>query len=367
MTTSGTPRATYLPLPANFSQHSAPVYAPLRRRSRFTLLIGFVLSTGVIYFLLFPSESLDYVPFGRGSRGKGSPDEGLEFSEDSAIVPDREGRLYGLMQPGKQAGDKEASLVQLEVREEPPLYPHPPLPREQTDNPWPGAQHSNIRDFYLSEERLASHLEPSPPQWPSAVSRKHQSLPKTKMVQWRDLYRAKRQDDPVALTQPDEAVRDHNRRLWNPIQAIDFHESEEDVRIRMERRTWVKKAFLHAWRGYKSKAWGHDEVRPVRGLFTNPFNAWGATIVDSLSTLLVMNLTEEYSLARTHVRQIDFTQSLGERSAYGAKGDTNTIPFFETVIRYLGGLISAYDMSGGDTLMLERAEELAGWLMGAFE
>lgn len=39
-----------------------------------------------------------------------------------------------------------------------------------------------------------------------------------------------------------------------------------------------------------------------------------------------------------------------------------TIPLFETVIRYLGGLISAYDLSS-DPLMLTRAVELGDWLL----
>lgn len=107
--------------------------------------------------------------------------------------------------------------------------------------------------------------------------------------------------------------------------------------------------------------------KPISGFEANAFNAWGATIVDSLSTLLVMNLTREYSLARTHVRLIDFKVVLGERSAYGTKEKGATVPVFESIIRYLGGMLSAYDLSGGDVLMLERAEELAGWLMGAFE
>ena len=42
-----------------------------------------------------------------------------------------------------------------------------------------------------------------------------------------------------------------------------------------------------------------------------------------------------------------------------------TIPWFETTIRYLGGLLSAYELSG-DRLMLERAVELGDWLLPAF-
>jgi mannosyl-oligosaccharide alpha-1,2-mannosidase len=108
--------------------------------------------------------------------------------------------------------------------------------------------------------------------------------------------------------------------------------------------------------------------KPISGLAKNPLNGWGATIVDSLSTLLLMNLTSEYSLARTHVRQIDFTLVQNEQSLYNKDGEPTNVPVFETIIRYLGGLISAYDLTGGtDELMLERAKELADWLMGAFE
>ena len=45
--------------------------------------------------------------------------------------------------------------------------------------------------------------------------------------------------------------------------------------------------------------------------------------------------------------------------------DGITIPTFETCIRYLGGFLSAYDLSGDD-LMLQRGKELADWMMGSF-
>lgn len=33
------------------------------------------------------------------------------------------------------------------------------------------------------------------------------------------------------------------------------------------RRAWVKRAFAHAWEGYKAEAWGHDELLPLGGEF----------------------------------------------------------------------------------------------------
>ena len=41
---------------------------------------------------------------------------------------------------------------------------------------------------------------------------------------------------------------------------------------REQRRDWVKRAFLHAWEGYKEHAWGHDELAPVSNLWSDNYN-----------------------------------------------------------------------------------------------
>ena len=43
----------------------------------------------------------------------------------------------------------------------------------------------------------------------------------------------------------------------------------------------------------------------------------------------------------------------------------NFVPFFETVIRYLGGLLSAYALSG-EPILLARADDLGKMLLPAF-
>lgn len=139
--------------------------------------------------------------------------------------------------------------------------------------------------------------------------------------------------------------------------------AERDAVLERRRRL-VRNAFLHSWEGYKRHAWGHDEIKPVSGSSSDSFNGWGATIVDALDTLLVMDLPAEYDLARQHVRDIDFYLLGGSRSAYG--NSDGRVPVFETAIRYLGGFLSAYDLSG-DELMRDRAEELAQLIMPAFE
>ncbi|KAA1129581.1 hypothetical protein PGTUg99_030524 [Puccinia graminis f. sp. tritici] len=139
-------------------------------------------------------------------------------------------------------------------------------------------------------------------------------------------------------------------------------EAPADRTIRLERQGWVRRGFQHVWEGYKARAWAHDELKPVSGSFQNPFGGWGATLVDCLDTLLIMNLTLEYNYARTHVKAIDWAHTIDKDPLIS---NHPKISFFETVIRYLGGLLSAYDLSG-DKLMLQRAEDLAEWLLPAF-
>ena len=142
------------------------------------------------------------------------------------------------------------------------------------------------------------------------------------------------------------------------IQAdFDKKETNEQAKIRNQRKNKVKEVFLTSWNAYKTYAWGQDEIRPVSLNYRNPFLGWAATLVDGLDTLQIMGLENEYREALEFVKTLDFTTSF-----------RLDIPLFETVIRYLGGLIGAYDLSDGkDTILLEKAIQLADNLIGAFD
>ena len=119
----------------------------------------------------------------------------------------------------------------------------------------------------------------------------------------------------------------------------------------------VKESAEHAWKGYKEYAWAMDEVRPVTGRANNPFNGWGATLVDSLDTLWMMGMKTEFEEAVEAVKEIDFTTS-----------PRSDIPVFETTIRYLGGLIGAYDVSGKKYItLLDKAVQIAEVLFSIFD
>jgi len=141
------------------------------------------------------------------------------------------------------------------------------------------------------------------------------------------------------------------------IQASFGTESETKRKARLERLEAVKDAFKRSWSGYKKYAWGHDELMPVSKYFKDPFGGWGATLVDSLDTLWIMGMENEFMEAVDEVAKIDFTTT-----------PMASIPVFETVIRYLGGLIAAYDVSGAKhEILLTKAIELGDMIYGAFD
>lgn len=64
---------------------------------------------------------------------------------------------------------------------------------------------------------------------------------------------------------------------------------------------------IHAWENYKLYAWGKNELRPLskRAHTGSIFGAYelGATIVDGLDTLYMMDLKQEYQEGRDWVEQ----------------------------------------------------------------
>lgn len=115
----------------------------------------------------------------------------------------------------------------------------------------------------------------------------------------------------------------------------------------------VVAALRWAWSGYKKYAWGKDELLPV-SMSSSNWLRLGLTIVESLDTLLVMGLREDFREARDWVEQhLDFDVDV----------DVNV---FETTIRVLGGLLSAYHLTG-DRMLLAKAAALGDRLLPAFQ
>ena len=117
----------------------------------------------------------------------------------------------------------------------------------------------------------------------------------------------------------------------------------------------MRAAFEHSWTGYKKHAWLRDELKPLSGEWRTTYGGWAATLVDSLDSLYIMGFDKEFDEAVDAVEEIDFNAP-----------PVAILNVFETTIRYLGGLLSAYDLSGHDVL-LEKALELGELLYAAFD
>lgn len=117
----------------------------------------------------------------------------------------------------------------------------------------------------------------------------------------------------------------------------------------------VKAEFLHAWRGYREYAWGHDALQPL----SKQPRDWYAqsllmTPVDALDTMLLMGLDDGARDARELIdAKLSFDQDID-------------VKHFEVVIRLLGGLLSSYQMTG-DPKLLALADDLGTRLLPAFD
>jgi mannosyl-oligosaccharide alpha-1,2-mannosidase len=144
-------------------------------------------------------------------------------------------------------------------------------------------------------------------------------------------------------------------RKLPPVQ-FEFPAESSSLKARREaRRAAVRKHFQRTWDSYRKHAWTKDELMPLSGEGLDTFGGWGATLVDSLDTLWIMGFKKEFYEAVEAVSRIDFGVS-----------DMGTISVFETTIRYLGGLLSAYDLSG-ENVLLEKAIQLGEMLYRAFD
>ncbi|KAJ5536868.1 Mannosyl-oligosaccharide 1-2-alpha-mannosidase [Penicillium frequentans] len=159
-------------------------------------------------------------------------------------------------------------------------------------------------------------------------------------------------------------------QLWKWAQTLEDEAPETvDWNARRER---VRDTFIVSFDAYEREAWGYDQYSPSSKNHKNMVDGgMGWMIVDSLDTLMIMNLSSQVRHAR---------QWISTSLRYDQDHDVNT---FETTIRMLGGLLSAHYLSthfpdlapvaeddvgaAGEDLYIEKATDLADRLLGAFE
>ncbi|KAK2956623.1 putative Mannosyl-oligosaccharide 1,2-alpha-mannosidase MNS2 [Blattamonas nauphoetae] len=121
-----------------------------------------------------------------------------------------------------------------------------------------------------------------------------------------------------------------------------------------ERREAIKNAFLYGWVPYEKHAFGHDEIHPISKKPNNWLGGQATSIVDSLATMKLMGLEDEYQRCRDWIKN--------KMNVY--KGGYANL--FETGIRILAGFITAFDLTG-EEFYLTKAEEIGDAIIVEFE
>ncbi|GFP56263.1 mannosyl-oligosaccharide alpha-1,2-mannosidase 1B [Trichoderma asperellum] len=141
-----------------------------------------------------------------------------------------------------------------------------------------------------------------------------------------------------------------------PLPKIQSKQSAGQDAINNARREAVKKAVVKSWGAYKQYAWTKDELMPLSAKGKESFSGWSAQLVDALDTLWIMGLKDDFNLAVKEVALIDWSKTKSG----------GVVNLFEVTIRYLGGLLAAYDLSQ-EPILLAKAVELGNTLYATFD
>jgi len=116
----------------------------------------------------------------------------------------------------------------------------------------------------------------------------------------------------------------------------------------------IKEACRHAWNGYKKYASGYDALMPISKKGYNWYRtSFLMTPMDAFDTFSLLGLKKEAKEAR-------------EMVVSGLRFNVDQeVQLFEINIRMMGGLLSAYELSG-DVKLLELATDLGHRLLPAF-
>ncbi|THC95625.1 hypothetical protein EYZ11_004887 [Aspergillus tanneri] len=107
----------------------------------------------------------------------------------------------------------------------------------------------------------------------------------------------------------------------------------------------IEESFVHAWDGYYKYAFPNDELHPLSNGYGNSRNGWGASAVDALSTAIIMRNATIVNQILDHIAKIDYSKT------------DDMVSLFETTIRYLGGMLSGYDLLKGPASDLVKDEK----------
>jgi len=144
--------------------------------------------------------------------------------------------------------------------------------------------------------------------------------------------------------------------LASNLMIQDAKDTFPDIRTKRDK---VRQMMVHAWKGYVDHAWGFNELKPISKTSHNAsiFGSapLGATIIDSIDTLYIMGLVDEYNQAKNWIKH-----------NFKPEEVDNELSVFEITIRFLGGLLSVHALTN-EELFYSKALELGKRILPAFD
>lgn len=124
----------------------------------------------------------------------------------------------------------------------------------------------------------------------------------------------------------------------------DYTGFEQNQQVRADA---VIEQFRFAWDGYYTYAYPHDDLLPQNNSWSDSRNGWGLLMFDALDTAIIMEQTDIVNIILDYVPTVDFTKNNAEIQPPNGPPNPVSTSLFETNIRYLGGMLAAYDLLKG--------------------
>lgn len=144
------------------------------------------------------------------------------------------------------------------------------------------------------------------------------------------------------------AAVERSNEFGKPL-AVGLRQTKPWTELQMQ----VKRAVQNSFQAYRKYAWGRDHLMPISKAGEDWFGL-GLTIVDGLDTFLLMDMQDEYRASLDWIKSsLSFDRDVA-------------VNCFETTIRMLGGLISAYHLTG-EAVLYDKAYDLGDRLLHCFD
>ncbi|OAA62961.1 1,2-a-D-mannosidase [Cordyceps fumosorosea ARSEF 2679] len=146
--------------------------------------------------------------------------------------------------------------------------------------------------------------------------------------------------DPSLKVIPDSQLSERSSKVFPPVP--DWRAEE------------VKRVFRESWLGYYRHAWGYDVLHPRRRDGEDDRNGWALTVIDALSTAIIMKDKNVTAKSVEIISTLDFGTT---------KKRADPISVFKATAHYLGGLVGSYGILHGNMPPVEGKDKNGKWML----